>query len=663
MDLNLIENTIRGLSMDGGQAANSGHPGMPMGMAAAAYTLWTKHLKHDPSNSRWLSRDRFVLSAGHGSMLLYSLLFLTGYKMGIYDLENFRQLDSKTPGHPEYDPDHGVEVTTGPLGQGISNAVGMAIAQKYLANYFNRDNFPIIDYNIYCIAGDGCLEEGISSEASSLAGHLGLDNLIVIYDDNHITIDGNTEISFTEDTAKRYEAYGWFVQTIPGDGTDMEAFEDALHKALDQTDRPSLIKLQTRIAYGSPNFQDSEKAHGSPLGEDEIKLMKQKFGWDPDKTFHVPPEVFEHMQQARLTGKKHEADWSKMFTDYTKAHPDMAELFNTVRTGALPINIEEFLPSFEAGTSIATRKASGKILDALMPNLPLILGGSADLTPSNNTKFTNAENFQKGNPLGRYIRYGVREHAMAAIMNGISISGLTRAYGGTFLVFSDYMRPAIRMAALSKYPTIFVFTHDSIGLGEDGPTHQPVEQLASLRAMPNLLVFRPADANETVQAWKYILENSDTPAALLLSRQGLIVLDQTTYPSAENLTKGAYVLIGADKPDVLLLASGSEVHLAIEAQQQLADEEITAQVVSFPCWELFEKQDQNYKDSVLPPNVTARIIIEAGVAQGWEKYTGTDGVFIGMKTFGTSAPAKQAFKKFSITTENIINTAKDLVKK
>jgi transketolase len=655
--------TIRFLAADAVQKANSGHPGMPMGMAAAAYNLWTKHLKHNPSNPRWLNRDRFVLSAGHGSMLLYSLLHLTGYDMSLDDLKNFRQLDSITPGHPEYDPEHGVEVTTGPLGQGISNAVGMAIAQKYLANYFNRDNFPLIDYNIYCIAGDGCLEEGISSEASSLAGHLGLDNLIVIYDDNHITIDGPTQLAFTEDTAKRYEAYGWFVQSIPGDGTDMNAFEDALNKAKKQTNRPSLIKLQTHIAYGSPNLQDSEKAHGSPLGEDEIKLMKQNFGWDPNKKFHIPQEVSQHMQKMRLTGNKLEAEWNKMFNEYANTHPDLAELFNTARTKALPINIEEFLPSFEPGTSIATRKASGKVLDALMPNLPLILGGSADLTPSNNTKFADAEDFQKSNPHGRYIRYGVREHAMAAIMNGISISGLARAYGGTFLVFSDYMRPAIRMAALSKYPTIFVFTHDSIGLGEDGPTHQPIEQLASLRAMPNLLVFRPADANETAQAWKYILENSDTPAALLLSRQGLPVLDQSKYPSAENLTKGAYALISADNPDVLLLSSGSEVHLAIEAQQQLADDGITAQVVSFPCWELFEKQPQKYKDSLLPSNVTARIAVEAGVQQGWEKYIGTNGIFIGMSTFGTSAPAKQAFKKFGITTENISNAAKKLVKK
>ncbi|MHC4265328.1 MAG: transketolase [Planctomycetota bacterium] len=650
--------TIRFLAVDAIQKANSGHPGMPMGMAAAAYTLWTKHMTHNPANPHWLNRDRFVLSAGHGSMLLYSLLFLTGYKIGTYDLENFRQLDSNTPGHPEYDLDHGVEVTTGPLGQGISNAVGMAIAQKYLANYFNQDDFPVIDYNIYTIVGDGCLEEGISSEASSLAGHLGLDNLIVIYDDNHITIDGSTEISFTEDTAKRYESYGWFVQSIPGDGTDMEAFEDALEKAKAQTDRPSLIKLQTHIAYGSPNLQDSEKAHGSPLGEDEIKLMKEKFGWNPETTFHISPEVFKHMQHTRLTGEKVEADWNHMFAEYTKVHPSLAELFNTVRTGALPINIEEFLPSFEAGASIATRKASGKVLDALMPNLPLILGGSADLTPSNNTRFADAEDFQKSNPLGRYIRYGVREHAMAAIMNGISVSGLTRAYGGTFLVFSDYMRPAIRMAALSKYPTIFVFTHDSIGLGEDGPTHQPIEHLASLRAIPNLLVFRPADANETAQAWKYILENSDTPAALLLSRQGLPVLDQAKYPSAENLTKGAYILISADKPDVLLLSSGSEVHLAIEAHKLLAEDGITAQVVSFPCWKLFEKQPQDYKDSVLPSNVTARIAIEAGVAQGWEKYIGNNGLFIGMSTFGTSAPAKQAFKKFGITTENIITAVK-----
>ncbi|MHC4477199.1 MAG: transketolase [Planctomycetota bacterium] len=657
----LCVQTIRFLSVDAIQKANSGHPGMPMGMAPAAYVLFSRHMRYNPANPRWHNRDRFVLSGGHGSMLLYSLLYLTGYDVSLDELKNFRQWASKTPGHPECDLDCGVEVTTGPLGQGISNAVGMAIAEKCLANYFNRNGFDMIDYKIYAIAGDGCLEEGVSAEASSLAGHLGLDNLIVIYDDNHITIDGNTEIAFTEDVAKRYEAYGWYVQTVAGDGNDMAAFEKALENAKNEKDRPCIIKLRTHIAYGSPNLQGSEKAHGSPLGEDEIKLMKQNFGWDGEKAFHVPQEVLDHTRKALDRGKQAEADWNKMFDEYAKAYPDLARQFTDATAGKLPVNLDDVLPKFEPDTSVATRKASGKILDAVMPKLPLVVGGSADLTPSNNTRFADAEDFQKDARHGRYIRYGVREHAMAAIMNGISISGLARAYGGTFLVFSDYMRPAIRMAALSKYPTIFVFTHDSIGLGEDGPTHQPVEHLASLRAMPNLLVFRPADANETAQAWKFTLEYKDGPVALLLTRQGLPVLDQDKYGSAEGLLKGAYVLQKTDKPDVLLLASGSEVSIALCAAEALAAEGIKAQVVSMPCWELFKQQGQAYKDSVLPPNIKSRVGIEAGVEQGWSKYLGDHGIFIGMKSFGASAPAKVCFERFGITVENVIDAAKKLV--
>ncbi len=655
--------TIRFLSIDGVQKANSGHPGMPMGMAAAAYTLWTKNLRFNPKNPHWHNRDRFILSAGHGSMLLYSLLHLCGFDISLDELKSFRQWASKTPGHPEYDPDRGIEVTTGPLGQGISNAVGMAIAQKHLASHFNKPDFPIFDYNIYTIAGDGCLQEGISAEASSLAGHLALDNLILIYDDNHITIDGDTDISFTEDVAKRYEAYGWYVQTVGGDGNDMQAFQKALENAKNQKDRPSIIKLRTHIAYGSPNLQDSEKAHGSPLGEDEIKLIKKNFGWDPEKTFHIPQEVSDHMQKTVTKGAQTEQKWNKMFDNYTTKYPDLAKQFKDAAANKLPIDIDEQLPKFEPGSSVATRKASGNVLNALMPHIPLILAGSADLTPSNNTLFTGAENFQKDNPSGRYIRYGVREHAMGAIMNGISVSGLARAYAGTFMVFSDYMRPAIRLAALSKYPTIFVFTHDSIGLGEDGPTHQPVEHLAALRAIPNLLVFRPADANETAQAWKYTLQNKDKPVILLLTRQGLPVLDQQKYGSAEDgVAKGAYILTKQDNPDILLLATGSEVEIAISAAQALAADNIKAQVISMPCWKLFEQQDQTYKDSVLPPSVTARVAIEAGIEQGWNKYLGNKGVFIGMKTFGASAPAKTCFQNFGITTENVIAASKKLLK-
>jgi len=657
----LCVQTIRFLAADAVQKANSGHPGMPMGMAPAAYVLWNRHLRCNPANPRWPNRDRFVLSAGHGSMLLYCLLYLSGYDLSLDEIRNFRQWAGKTPGHPEYEPDYGVEVTTGPLGQGISNAVGMAIAQKYLASFFNRDEFPIIDHKVYVIAGDGCLEEGVSSEASSLAGHLGLNNLIIIYDDNHITIDGDTALAFTEDVAKRYKAYGWNVLVVDGDGNDMEAFEKALKKAKREKNRPSIIKLRTHIAYGSPNLQDSEKAHGSPLGEDEIRLMKQNFGWDPNKSFHVPDEVLAHTRIAVDKGKKAEASWNRKFRKYAQAFPELAQQFSDAVEGKLPVNLEELLPKFEAAGSVATRKASQKVLDALMPNLPLILGGSADLTPSNNTQWAGAKNFQRDAFDGRYIHYGVREHAMAAIMNGISVSGLVRAFGGTFLVFSDYMRPAVRVAALSKYPTIFVYTHDSIGLGEDGPTHQPVEQLASLRAMPNLLVIRPADANETAQAWKFALEYKDGPTALLLTRQGLPVLDQSKYASAQNLSKGAYVLLASERPDVLLLATGSEVSLALQAADKLAAEGINSQVVSMPCWELFEKQDRDYKNAVLPPNVKARVAVEAGVEQGWSKWLGDNGVFVGMSSFGASAPAKVCFEKFGITTENVLQAARKVL--
>jgi transketolase len=650
--------TIRFLSMEAVQKANSGHPGMPMGMAPAAYVLWTKYMKHNPANPRWNNRDRFVLSAGHGSALLYSMLHLTGYDISLDDLKSFRQWGSKTPGHPEYEPDCGVEVTTGPLGQGISNAVGMAIAQKYLASYFNRDGYPIIDYKIYVIASDGDLQEGVASEASSLAGHLGLDNLIVVYDDNHISIDGDTDLAFTEDRAERYQAYGWNVQTVKGDGNDMTAFEKALKNAEQEKQRPTLIKLRTHIAYGSPNMQDTAGAHGAPLGDDEIRLIKERFGWDPEKSFFVPEEVQAHMQKVLERGKEAEAEWDKLFADYAGVHPELAGQFRDAAAGKLPVELDEVMPEFEPGSSIATRKASGKVLEALMLKLPLVLGGSADLTPSNNTSWSESKDFQKDARDGRYLRYGIREHAMGAIMNGISVSGLARAYGGTFLVFSDYMRGAIRVAALSKYPTIFVFTHDSIGIGEDGPTHQPVEHLAALRAMPNLLVFRPADANETAQAWKYALEHRDGPVALLLTRQGLPVLDQSKYNSAANLSKGAYVLTGADKPDVLLLASGSEVSVALCAAEGLEKEGITSQVVSMPCWKLFDKQTQKYKDSVIPPNVKARVGIEAGVEQGWSKWLGDNGSFIGVSSFGASAPAKVCFEKYGITVENVVKAAK-----
>jgi transketolase len=501
----LCVETLRFLAADAVQKAKSGHPGMPMGMAPAAYLLWTKLMKHNPANPKWLNRDRFVLSAGHGSILLYSLLHLCGYDMTLDDLKNFRQLGSKTPGHPEYHPEVGIEVTTGPLGQGISNAVGMAVAQKHLANYFNREKFAVMDYKIFVIAGDGDLEEGVSSESSSLAGHLGLDNLIVIYDDNHISIDGDTKLSFTEDVAIRYKAYGWNVIVLEGDGTDLEAIEKALKKAIRYKGKPTIIKLRTHIAYGAPHAQDTAAAHGAPLGEDEVKLTKQKFGWDGEKTFYIPDEVAQYMLKTRDAGVKAEKSWQRKFNKYAKQYPELAQQFNAAAEGKLGVDIDSLLPQFPLDKAMATRKASGAVLNAVMPKLPLFIGGSADLTPSNNTRFEGAVDFEKDQQNGRYMRYGVREHAMCAIMNGISVSGLCRAYGGTFFVFSDYARAAIRVASMSGYPTIFVFTHDSIGLGEDGPTHQPVEQLPSLRAMPNIILIRPADANETAQSWKFTL--------------------------------------------------------------------------------------------------------------------------------------------------------------
>jgi len=659
----LCVNTIRFLTVDAVEKAKSGHPGMPMGMAPAAYVLWTRQMKYNPANPLWHNRDRFVLSAGHGSMLLYSLLHLTGYDISLEEIQRFRQWESKTPGHPEYHPELGVELTTGPLGQGISSAAGMAIAQKYLANYFNREGFPIVDYKIYVIASDGDLEEGVSSEACSLAGHLGLDNLVVIYDDNHISIDGTTDLSFTEDQAKRFQAYGWHVQKVEGDGNDMKKFERALINAKSEVGRPSIIQLRTHIAYGSPNMQDTAKAHGAPLGAEEIRLTKQRLGWDPDQHFHVPPEVLEHMRQALDRGAEAENEWNNLFQQYAEQHPDLARQFTDAAEDHLPVSIEKILPKFEPGKPIATRQASGKVLDALMPKLPLVLGGSADLTPSNNTQFAGAVDFQKDVPQGRYIRYGVREHGMGAIMNGISVSRLLRAYGGTFLVFSDYMRGAIRVAALSRYPTIFVFTHDSIGLGEDGPTHQPVEHFAALRAIPDLLVIRPADANETAYAWKYILENRDRPVALLLSRQGLPVIDQNRYASAANLSRGAYVLTSSGKSELVLLASGSEVSIALEAAAKLEAEGVPSQVVSMPCWKLFEKQDEKYRHSVIPPTVKARVGIEAATDFGWHRWLGDDGVFVGMTRFGASAPYKACFEGFGLTTDHVVTAAKEVLRK
>ena len=653
----LCINTIRFLSADAIQTANSGHPGLPMGMAGIVFRLFTQYLKFNPENPQWHNRDRFVLSAGHGSALLYTLLHLTGYDLSLDDLKDFRKLGSKTPGHPEYGHTPGVEATTGPLGQGIANAVGLAIAGKYLGSYLNRPEYTVMDYHTYVLSGDGCLQEGIASEACSLAGHLGLNNLIVIYDDNKITIDGKTDLSFSEDVAKRFEAYNWHVQEISGDGHDLEAFDRALVNAQEEESRPSLIKVETVIGYGSPNKQGTSGVHGSPLGTDELKLTKEALGWNFD-SFHVPDEARAVFDQSSLKGKKAEADWNQMFQTYETAYPELAETFQNAVQGTLPQNWTEHLPKFEAGESIATRVASGKFLENVMPHFPLVLGGSADLTPSNNTKFSEATVFQKDRPDGRYIHFGVREHAMGAILNGISLSGLLRAYGATFLCFADYMLPAIRVAALSKYPSIFVFTHDSIGLGEDGPTHQPVEHVSYLRAMPELILFRPADANETVEAWKFALEHRDCPVALALTRQGLPVLDQTKYGSAKQVAQGGYTLISDEGAQVLLIASGSEVSLAVQAHEKLAAEGIKSQVVSMPSCELFDEQPEAYRKQVLPEHIKARVVIEAGIKRGWEGYMGDQGQFVGMSGFGASAPAKDLFKQFEITVEAVMEAVR-----
>jgi transketolase len=632
-----------------------------MGMAAPAYVLWTEFLRHNPSNPGWVNRDRFVLSAGHGCTLLYSLLHLTGYPLSLEELKNFRQWKSLTPGHPEYGHTAGVEVTTGPLGQGVSNAVGMAIAEKYLASVFGREGFPVVDYRVYVIAGDGCLQEGVSGEACSLAGTLGLNNLIVLYDDNHITIDGPTSLSFTEDVAKRYESYGWYVQTVDGDGNDLAAVRAAIQNARKEQHRPSLIKIRTHIGYGSPAKQDTAEAHGSPLGDDEVAKVKLRYGWDPAQKFVVPAKALERFRGAVHAGETAEEEWNRMFEAYAKKYPAEATAFRRAAEGELPEDWETIwtaVPKFDPSGSMATREAQGKVLDAIMPKLPLVLGGSADLTPSNNTRFSGAKDFSVSNRSGRYIRYGVREHGMGAILNGIAVGGMLIPYGGTFFVFSDYMRPAIRLAALSRYPSIFVFTHDSIGLGEDGPTHQAVEQLAALRAIPGLVMLRPADAYETAAAWRFALEHRTGPTAIALTRQKVPILDQSKCAPAANLAKGGYVVTDAPGATVILIGTGSEVSLALKAAETLEAEGVRARVVSMPSWELFEQQPQSYRDAVLPPSMIARVAVEAGVRMGWERYIGTKGAFIGMSSFGASAPAEVAYKEFGITAEAVAAAAR-----
>jgi transketolase len=655
----LCINTIRTLAMDGVQKAKSGHPGMPMGMASVAYVLWTKHLNHNPANMHWQNRDRFILSGGHGSILLYSLLYLTGYKVTLDDLKSFRQLGSKTPGHPELGHTDGVEVTTGPLGQGFTNGVGMAIAQKYLASRYNKTGLNVVDYTIYATLGDGDLMEGISSEAASLAGHLKLGNLIYLYDDNHISIDGPTEISFTEDRAKRFEAYDWHVQKVD-DGNDLDAINNAIELAKKETGRPSIIMIRTHIGFGSPNKHDTAEVHGTPLGDEEIKLTKKNYGWDPEKQFFVPDEALALFRKAIEEGKKKEDTWQKLFAEYKKQNPDLALELENIRTGNFGEEWKKALPTFT--DAMATREASGKVLNAIAPFLPSMIGGSADLAPSNNTCVKSMGEFQPGNYGGRYLRYGVREHAMGGILNGLAVTDGIIPYGGTFFVFSDYMRGSIRLACIMGIRPIYVFTHDSIGVGEDGPTHEPVEQLAALRCMPNMISLRPSDANETVAAWKFAIEHKTGPIALLLTRQKLPTIDRTKYPSADNLVKGAYVLVeNSSTPDIILIGTGSEVQLALGAYEQLVKEGVKARVVSMPSWELFERQSKEYRTSVLPPAIKKRIAIEALVTMGWEKYVGDNGRIIGMHSFGTSAPVDVIFKHFGFTVENVVKTAKEIL--
>ncbi len=665
----LCANTIRGLAMDAVQQANSGHPGMPMGMADAAYVLWTQFLKHNPADPAWPDRDRFVLSAGHGSMLLYSLLHLTGYNLTLDEIKQFRQLGSRTAGHPEYRNTPGVETTTGPLGQGIANAVGMALAERHLALRFNRADFSIVDHYTYVICSDGDMMEGISHEAASLAGHLQLGKLIVLYDSNRISIDGSTDLAYSEDVAQRFAAYGWDVQTV--DGHAPAEVEQALIHARAITTAPSLIICRTIIGYGSPNKQGTAKSHGEALGVQEVRLSKQVLNIPQEPLFYVPDAVYAHMRCAVAVGAQQQQEWQEMLQRYYEAYPDLARTWEQMWQTQVPTNWSEILPSFTpAKGGLATRTASGETLNALAPLVPSLLGGSADLSGSNNTIIKDAETIRAGHYQGRNVHFGVREHAMGSILNGMALHGGFIPYGGTFLIFSDYMRPSIRMAAMMSLQVIYVFTHDSIGLGEDGPTHQPIEQLANLRAVPNLYVVRPADAAETALAWRIALERRNGPTALILTRQKVAILNRSEdghlnghgpLASAVGTVRGGYVLLSVPEPDVILIATGSEVELAVEAAYVLAERSIAARVVSMPCWELFEQQDQTYRDSVLPPSVSARVAVEAASSFGWERYVGPAGATVSIDTFGASGPYQDLYRYYGFTAEHIAAVATQLV--
>ncbi len=656
----LCINTIRGLCMDAVQKANSGHPGAPMGLAPAAYVLWTRVMNHNPENPGWLDRDRFVLSAGHASMLLYSLLHLSGYAVSLDDIKNFRQWNSKTPGHPEFGHTPGVETTTGPLGQGFANAVGMAMAERHLAARFNTPGHEIVDHYTYMICGDGDMMEGISSEAASFAGHLGLGKLICIYDDNDISIEGSTEIAFTEDVGLRFKAYHWHILNVD-DGNDIDAIYNAIQAAKAQTGRPSLIVLRTHIAYGSPNKQDTADAHGSPLGEEEVRLTKKSLGLPEDTLFNIPDAVRHHFTQCVETGKDAEAGWQEKFQAYNKKYPDMTKKWVDAMSGFLTTGWDKDIPEFSVSDGpIATRAASGKVLNAIAARLPTLIGGSADLAPSTKTYLDASHEFQKEAYDGRNIHFGVREHAMGGIMSGMFLHHGLRPYGGTFLVFADYLRPALRVAAIMNIPVIYVFTHDSIAVGEDGPTHQPVEHLVSLRAIPGLTVIRPADASETAQAWRQALQITNGPIALILSRQKLPIL--TSNAVKDGLAKGAYVLADCDgKPDIILIGTGSEVHIIFEAKARLLEKGVAARVVSMPSWELFEKTSQKYKDRVLLPDVQTRLAVEAGSEMGWCRYVGTRGDVIGINSFGASAPGGLVMEKYGFTSEHVVQKALELI--
>ena len=658
----LCINTIRMLAVDAVEKARSGHPGLPMEAADIGYVLWTRFLKHHPANPQWPNRDRFILSAGHGSMLLYALLHLTGYAVSLEDIRQFRQWQSQTPGHPEYCLTSGVETTTGPLGQGFANAVGVAMAQEYLAAYFNRPGYPIVDYFIYAMVSDGDMMEGVASEAASLAGHLGLDRLIYIYLDNHVTIEGNTSLTFTEDVGKRFEAYGWHVQKV--DGYDLPNIASALVAAKKEAKRPSLIIARTHLGYGSPNKQDKASAHGEPLGAEEVLLVRKRFHW-PAAQFHVPEEALAHLRRAVEAGQQKEAEWSSLFESYTKEHPDLASQWKAFHDKNWPEGWEKALPHFEPGQSpVATRSASGKVLEGVAPKLPALLGGSADLAPSTKT-FIKALGVLKVDPCGRNIHFGIREHAMGGILNGIALSHALVPFGATFLVFSDYMRPSIRLAALMALQVIYVFTHDSVAVGEDGPTHQPVEHVAALRAIPNLVVLRPADANETVFAWRFALSRKQGPTALILTRQKLPVIDQTRFAAPDGLLRGGYVLAEAPQgtPDILILATGSEVHVALAAYEELVKQGVAVRVVSMPSWEVFEAQDGSYRNEVLPAAVSTRLAIEAGVSMGWERYVGPGGKILGIERFGASAPGGVVLEKFGFTAEAVMAAVREMLER